>query len=291
MRLASTVLFALLANSNSDSTSDKASAKIDLSCDDVSIIAGLSAPHAVVVTIQLRPAAGNRMAALTRGEAKQRIDLTFELIPVPKEPTAYHEYGSNRPGMVVVQAPAPALLKRLRKCGADARNTIHDSIEQCDQGAVEACSWLAQAYESGYGVQADMKRQVTFLRKACDGRHTTSCVQLGVLSYSGTGIERNEERAVKLWKEACERGEEEGCFWWATLGISDNSGRALPLLEQSCTRGYARSCSELGMCYLNGFGTLEDLGRAEDALRKACYGGFEQGCAELMQVKRQRGTR
>lgn len=76
----------------------------------------------------------------------------------------------------------------------------------CTDGLGVACSFLANAYESGHRVKKDKKRAVRLLEEACTAGHASSCTTLG------DKLRRSDKsRARTLYEKACSGAHLIGC--------------------------------------------------------------------------------
>jgi TPR repeat protein len=74
-----------------------------------------------------------------------------------------------------------------------------------------ACNMLGYAYETGSGVDADIKKARELYTKACTLKHWPGCGRIGDLFVTGQGGEKNAKKATEYYQQACKGGVAESC--------------------------------------------------------------------------------
>ncbi len=86
------------------------------------------------------------------------------------------------------------------------RNPISSAIAK--EGVVGAQFLLGACYESGEGVELDMKEAVKWYRKAAEQGHAEAQFNLGVCYNNGEGVEKDSTKAVEWFQKAAANGNE-----------------------------------------------------------------------------------
>lgn len=174
--------------------------------------------------------------------------------------------------------------------------------EACNDGEVQACTWLGVAYENGDDLLQDYASARRLYEKACIGGDSFACANLGLMQYDGRGVPRNREQGRVLVERACQEDNQ-----WACLALKQRimvaNGRAsqagkLYLARSSEWRvgmssvmeAYARKCDQLDFlaCTWVGYGYSEgehglrrDIGEAIRLYKRACNGNEAGACFNL----------
>lgn len=78
-------------------------------------------------------------------------------------------------------------------------------------------------YYTGYGVEKDYEKAISYLIEAANYGNVEAYYNLGVIYCSGEGIEPDIERAKKYYEKACELGDSEACCNLALLFYDDEN--------------------------------------------------------------------
>ncbi|RDU64726.1 tetratricopeptide repeat protein [Helicobacter sp. MIT 14-3879] len=150
--------------------------------------------------------------------------------------------------------------------------------ETCKNGGAKACGSIGYIYESGFGVDIDIKKAMFYYQKACDLKYNLGCVNLGVIY-----IEKEKfDEANNLFDIACNNNNAEGCM---NLAVSYNYGygvdsdknkanrlfkEALDLYIKSCNKSNANDCMNVATMYYGGLGIEINDKEGDKYLQKAC---------------------
>lgn len=133
-----------------------------------------------------------------------------------------------------------------------ARSDAADSPQQlkaaCEKGKTTACINLGVMYENG----GDYEQAVTLYRKLCGGKNVLGCTYLANTYHEGHGVEKDEFEAAALDRKACESGYPRGCenLAWAYLngsGVPQDEGDALSYYRKGCELRDRQSCQNYSL--------------------------------------------
>lgn len=152
-----------------------------------------------------------------------------------------------------------------------------------------ACRAIGLVYQHGdeAGVEPDVKRAKSYLRRACRAGLPRACHELGLAMWQpGDPVVADTKRAAKLHRRACKAGIADACVSLAEMladghGVKRDLAASAELLEKACTLESGPGCSRLGLLTHYGFGVAGGADRVE-AVRlyeRACELGDVVGCS------------
>ncbi|HUK34528.1 MAG TPA: hypothetical protein VLV86_11485 [Vicinamibacterales bacterium] len=106
-----------------------------------------------------------------------------------------------------------AVVLREGKGALPDRTPVELFTRACDQGWINGCNRLAQAYLTGAGAPRDKTMAALAFGKACDGGVAAACSNLGYMYKIGDGVGQDQNRAVSYLKRACDLGMPQACRW------------------------------------------------------------------------------
>ena len=83
----------------------------------------------------------------------------------------------------------------------------------CDQGWMNGCAQLADAYRRGQGTAKNYELAVREYGKACEGGVAVACSDIGYMYKIGDGVGRDDSKALAYLKKACDLGMAQACRW------------------------------------------------------------------------------
>lgn len=151
--------------------------------------------------------------------------------------------------------------------------------KKCDEGEVEECAKLGEAYLSVrplYGKSLKYYHEVSpdknttkareFFQKACDAGDTDTCKK-----YELT---QDTSKFKAILQKVCDSGNQNACPKLGELyfGESKNTSKdkAKELYQKACDLGSANGCYELAVSYNIGRGVSQDINKAKELYKKAC---------------------
>lgn len=149
--------------------------------------------------------------------------------------------------------------------------------EAADKGSNEACFLLGEHYESGEGVERNMKQAVEYFEKAAKNGYAAAQSKLGYI-YKTNEEFLNPERSLYWNSKAASGGDMQalcnlGLSYEFGVGVDKNANKAFELYKQSALLGYDRGMYNLAYCYMRGSGTAEDHVAAAKYFEKAALKG------------------
>ena len=148
-----------------------------------------------------------------------------------------------------------------------ARKWIDMSIEQ---GNAIAMTRLGSLYQSGEGVDKNIKQAIQWYEKAASQKNPSTMAML-LLSYlysSGKDIARDEQRAREWLQKSCEAGNGMACYEQAEnyrkgrQGTEQDEKKAVAFYEKTSKLGYGSAAKELAHAYIDGqLGLKQDISK------------------------------
>lgn len=168
----------------------------------------------------------------------------------------------------------------LARGGAGAHAAAQAFSAACTRHDVSGCRALAALFETGHGVERDVRKAAEVYAQACDRNDAFSCFRLGDAYRHGRGVPLDARRAAALAVKACDGGEPRGCTLYAAeLAAAKDVRQALTFYQRACEANEAVACAELGARYEAGDGVARDLRRATNSyFTRACAGGLGPAC-------------
>lgn len=134
---------------------------------------------------------------------------------------------------------------------------------------------VAEAYEFGRGVKADMTQAVAMYKKAAVRRHTGACLRLAQILEGYYDFPPDPKEALGYLRLGSRTGDamcqhELGlCHLSGRLGVEVDEEKAVTLFIQSTKNGWPYAAYDLGKCYFHGKGTLKNPRKAKKLIEKA----------------------
>ncbi|QLF69871.1 SEL1-like repeat protein [Peteryoungia desertarenae] len=157
-----------------------------------------------------------------------------------------------------------------------ARTLLEEALAK---GYTLAAVELGLLYDTGRGVEADLKKALELYQLAADAGWGVAYSNIGDLYRLGLGVEKDEARALELYNQAIAKGNEAALGRKALMLAGahqegDDPRPVVSALLEAAIRGEAVGSAELGLAYLNGrFGLPVDPVAASVHLKR----GFDAG--------------
>lgn len=160
----------------------------------------------------------------------------------------------------------------------------HDSAAAClwydmaaSKGSSEALFLLGEHFESGEGVERDMKRAIECFETAAKAGYNPAQSKLGYIYKNDTAF-LDSERSIYWNNKAAENGDMRalcnlGLAYEFGNGVEKDPKKAFDLYQQSARLGYDRGMYNLAFCYMKGNGVREDHWQAAQYFEKAAQKG------------------
>ncbi|WP_394829202.1 tetratricopeptide repeat protein [Pendulispora albinea] len=174
----------------------------------------------------------------------------------PPQATCASERSSERTGSTATACA----------CGDEAT-----CVAKCEGGSASDCFTLGGCY-SGLGFARDPAKVATYSARGCELGSASACTNLAKAYASGFGVPRDPARAEQLFAKAakghrtgCDAGVAGDCYM---LGYAYEHGEGVPrepattarLRQRACTLGHTASCLLLAL-------DAKATGNADDAVR------------------------
>lgn len=174
-----------------------------------------------------------------------------------------------------------------------------------DQDEQWSQCYLGELYLTGDGVPQDKAEAVRLFRAAAVTDAWIAYFNLGLCYFNGDGIEKDEAEGVMWIQEGAWGGEEKAIDWLneaAEKGY-EPAQKALEEIEdedfwhkrcdfrryqQAAEEGDSEAQHNLGVCYLNGDGCMQDRAKAVRWLRKSAEQGNEEAKAALADLEQEK---
>lgn len=147
-----------------------------------------------------------------------------------------------------------------------------------------SCIHLSEAYQTGNGVKADIKKAFAHMDKACKLKAPGACQRMGLFYAQGLGTNKDTSRGIKLMQDACNKGIAENCYELAGLyqkgsGVKQDHKQALALFRKTCDLGFREGCHPAAQLLKKG--SESEKKQAKLYLEKACMLGVIDACKEF----------
>jgi TPR repeat protein len=165
--------------------------------------------------------------------------------------------------------------------GASAWPVRPSEPNPCGSLSGAGCRTLASLFQKGKELPLNPLRAVVLFEGACERGDLAACVEAADL-YTNHAHRRYTNGALL----GCSGQDGVDCI----LGSSESDVRAsMAYYQRACDRGIARTCTDLGLLFLDEHGTIaRDVARAQGLLVRACERGDGPGCRELASFLRER---
>lgn len=159
----------------------------------------------------------------------------------------------------------------------DAENACLWYEAAADRDSNEACFLLGEHYESGEGVERNMKQAVEYFERAAKNGYAAAQSKLGYI-YKTDKEFLNPERSLYWNNKAASGGDMQalcnlGLSYEFGVGVEKDEEKAFNLYKQSAALGYDRGMYNLAYCYMRGSGTAEDHAAAAKYFERAAGKG------------------
>lgn len=161
--------------------------------------------------------------------------------------------------------------------GGDAKEACIWYDSAMKKGSNEACFLLGEHYETGDGVDKNMKKAIEYYESAAAKGYSPAQSKLGYIYKTEEGF-KNPERSI-YWNDKAAQGDDMralcnlGISYEFGNGVEKNEKKAFELYRRSARLGYDRGMYNLAYCYMRGFGTNEDHWQAAHYFEKAAQKG------------------
>jgi TPR repeat protein/serine/threonine protein kinase len=140
---------------------------------------------------------------------------------------------------------------------------------------------VAQALESGKGIEPDPKTAIKWYARAAEAGYVDAMNGLAYCYDRGTGVAEDDEAAINWYKKSAEAGSSDGMSMLASgylhgTGVPRNPSEAIKWFRKAAELGQSMAQTRLGECYAEGEGVPKDLTEAVKWYQRAA----DQGDAE-----------
>lgn len=149
--------------------------------------------------------------------------------------------------------------------------------ELVSRNHARALNFLGVCYETGRGVEKDLKKAVSFYQKSADLGFRRAQCNLGICYEFGKGVPINKEKAYfwyekafSQYMESAENGDadaqlEVGSFYYyGRMRSGKDYLKSIPWFEKSANQGNSNAYNSLGIIYQNALGVEKNLKKAYD---------------------------
>lgn len=147
---------------------------------------------------------------------------------------------------------------------------------------------LGTCYERGLGTPKDYLEAVTWYRKAAEQGDDYAQNNLGACYANGIGVPKDRAEAVKWYRKAADQGNELGKTNLGLLNEKWEMAFEFPeAVESLCNmadQGFAPAQYNLGICYEQGRGVLQDFPEAYKYYKLASEQNREDAAADLKRI-------
>ena len=96
---------------------------------------------------------------------------------------------------------------------ADVEKALAYYVKSCSLGLGRSCLFIANSYNKGTGVKKDYTKALEFYEKACQNSVADACQHYAFCYEIGRGVKRDLYVAKEYYKKSCELGIDKGCFY------------------------------------------------------------------------------
>jgi hypothetical protein len=121
--------------------------------------------------------------------------------------------GGGAPRSAPPRAVDYAIVLREGKGALPERTPFELFTRACNQGWMNGCAQLADAYRRGDGTSKNYELAVREYLKACEGGVASACSDIGYMYRIGDGVGRDDSKAFGYLKRACDLGMAQACRW------------------------------------------------------------------------------
>ena len=150
--------------------------------------------------------------------------------------------------------------------------------EAAEGGDNDARLRLAEVFENGRVVPADLPRAAELYSLAADQRYLKAQYRLAAMYDEGRGVPRDPERAATLFRQAAERGHADaqwrlGRAYATGTGVTRDFAEALSWYMKAAEQDHADAQFEIARHHEAGVGVEKSMSQALDWYRRAAEGG------------------
>lgn len=149
-----------------------------------------------------------------------------------------------------------------------------DAVAQYDVGVM---------LKTGKGTEQDYEKAFEWFLKAATQGYVDAQIEVGLAYMHGLGTKENLHTAIIWFENAAVKNNPDAMFWMAKCyGKWGVHRKVAKHLRSAADLGHAEACDDLGLCYLNGIGGVEeDAETAVEWFRKAANRGYADGMFHL----------
>ncbi|KAH3766186.1 sel1 repeat family protein [Pelomyxa schiedti] len=146
---------------------------------------------------------------------------------------------------------------------------------------------LSEFYMLGTrGLQRDVKKGLSYLRKAVEKGDAEGWLRLGRCYDLGLGVEQDAKKAVEIYQSGTEGGCGTAMYGLAEHylrgeGVPLDQEKAISLLQDAVEMGDRQALWRLGRCYDSGEGVKKDVEKAVELYRRSAERGYAQAMYDL----------
>ncbi|MBR1911885.1 MAG: sel1 repeat family protein [Treponema sp.] len=172
----------------------------------------------------------------------------------------------------------------------------------CEKSLAEAKKWFEKAALQElpaaesimyllYWDEGNFGQSFYWAERAANQGWADALTNLGNMYLDGIAVTRDYAKARSLFEKAANQGNALACnnlgyMWEMGLGCSKNYSNAFKMYEKATATpgGHGLAEDNLGMCYYNGHGVLQDDAKARNHVEKAAFMGSTSGMLHLGQL-------
>lgn len=150
---------------------------------------------------------------------------------------------------------------------------------------------LGMAYACGYyGLTADQKKAIYWLKKSVNGENPMACLQMGLYYFYTVKTDSAYKKAFSLFTDAYNLGEDQaivniGLCYLQGNGIEENKKKAVKCFKEAAEKSNSGvAYYNLGICYENGFGVKKNYEKAIEMYGKAVENGESAGLVAIKNI-------
>ena len=168
---------------------------------------------------------------------------------------------------------------------------IENTLPKMFSSPGEAQFLLAEAYQTGEGVDTDLNQAVMLCHKAASLGYPNAQNNLGVMYCKGMGLSQNYSKAFKLISEAAKQGYLEaeanlGYCYEKGYGTQRNLQEAVVWYLKAANRGHHHAAFRLGLSNEQGALSEKNIPEAIRWFRKAAASGHKVAIKHLKDLER-----
>jgi len=140
--------------------------------------------------------------------------------------------------------------------------------ERASQNDMDSIILLADCYQSGYGVQRDYKKALSYFKKAEKSDiGYTNLSMAEIYRVGGLDVDKDEQKAFEYYQKGADSGyayaqNRLGVFYQRGIGTQKDDQKAVYWYTKAAEQGFPVAQFNLAFCYKEGIGVQKDEQRA-----------------------------